>query len=303
MATIREYFDTDLNKCLSLHADWQMRTDTEASLPPVRARISQDFDANAKYWSFFIPESVDLAAYVNAIFATPETSRCVLSGDTDSVYVESGFADYSERATSATLVFTQRLFLYVDAELSTELRSQLVAQGAEHGFHVLVRDREYAAKRSALEKPLAFISHDTRDKESLVRELSQEMSKLLCPVWYDEYSLEVGDSLRASIEKGLKETKKCVVVLSPNFLSNDGWGKAEFDSIFTREILEKNNVMLPVWHNVNVHEVYDYCPRLADKVGLNSNVGPKELARKLVNAIKRAAPNNAVNPSGGSGES
>ena len=126
------------------------------------------------------------------------------------------------------------------------------------------------------------------------------MSKLMCPVWYDEYSLEVGDSLRANIEKGLKETTKCVIVLSPHFLSNDGWGKAEFDSIFTREILEEN-VMLPVWHNVNVQDVYEYCPRLADKVGLNSDVGPKELARKLVNAVKKTAPNKAVNPSGGSG--
>ena len=225
----------------------------------------------------------------------------MLSGEGDSVYVEMGFADYPQRATSETLVFTQRIFLYIDAELPSELREQLVSQGLQHGFHVLVRDRDYAQKRSALEKPMAFISHDTRDKDSLVRELALEMSKLMCPVWYDEYSLKVGDSLRASIERGLKETTKCVVVLSPNFLSNDGWGKAEFDSVFTREILEKNNVILPVWHNVNVHAVYDYCPRLADKVGLNSDVGPKELARKLVHAVKQTAPNKAVSPSGGSG--
>jgi hypothetical protein len=41
------------------------------------------------------------------------------------------------------------------------------------------------------------------------------------------------------------------VVLSPNFLSNEGWGKAEFDSVFTREILNKENVILPVWLGVN----------------------------------------------------
>lgn len=293
MATIREYFDTDLNKCLSTHVDWQIQCESETTPPPIRARISQDLDANAKYWSFLIPEGVDVVGYVNAIFRTPETSRCVLSGESDSVYVEMGFADYSERATSKTLVFTQRVFLYVDAQLPSELRKQIVAMGNQHGFHVLVRDREYAVKRSALEKPLAFISHDTRDKESLVRELALEMSKLMCPVWYDEYSLKVGASLRASIEKGLKETTKCVVVLSPNFLSNDGWGKAEFDSIFIREILEKDSLMLPIWHNVTAREVYEYCPRLADKVGLNSDVGPKELARKLVNIVKEAAPNKA----------
>ena len=109
----------------------------------------------------------------------------------------------------------------------------------------------------------------------------------MCPVWYDEYSLKVGDSLRACIEQGLKEAKKCVVVLSPNFLSNEGWGKAEFDSIFTRQILEKSNVILPIWHNVGVQEVYEYSPRLADKVGLNSLLGVPELARRLSNVIKQ----------------
>jgi len=141
-------------------------------------------------------------------------------------------------------------------------------------------------KRSEMQKPLAFISHDTRDKEALVRNLALEMSRLMCPVWYDEYSLKVGESLRASIEKGMKEARKCIVILSPNFLSNEGWGKAEFDSVYTREILEKKNVILPVWHNVGAQEVYQYSPRLADKVGLSSSLGVQELARKLANAVK-----------------
>lgn len=58
-------------------------------------------------------------------------------------------------------------------------------------------------KCSELEKPLAFISHDSNDKDSLVRELALELDKQLCPVWYDEFSLEIGDSLIENIEKGL----------------------------------------------------------------------------------------------------
>lgn len=289
MATLREFFDTDLNRCLSSHADWQMNTDVDTALPTLRARISLDLEANAKCWSFFIPCGVNIAEYVGAIFNTPETSRCVLSGDTDSVYVQSGWAGYSELASSESLVFTQRIFLYIDDDVSERTRNEIVVRGRGFGFHVLVRDREYATRRSELEKPLAFIAHDTRDKDGLVRELAFEISKLMCPVWYDEYSLKVGDSLRVSIEKGLKETHKCVVILSPHFFSNEGWGRAEFDSIFTREIIAKHNVMLPVWHNVGVKEVYDYCPRLVDKVGLNSALGSTELARKLVHAIKQAS--------------
>ena len=116
------------------------------------------------------------------------------------------------------------------------------------------------------------------------------MVRLLCPVWYDEYSLKVGDSsLRANIEKGVKEARKCIIILSPNFLSNEGWSKAEFDSIFTPEILERTNVILPVWHNVGAKEIYNYSPRLADKVGLPSLLGVEDLARRLSGAVKSAA--------------
>lgn len=287
MATLREYFDTDLNKYDSFHKPWGLEDANGNAFAPLIARISQNSDANAKFWSFFIPAGGNVEMYVNAIFQAPEVRNCVLGPEGDSLLIKTGFHDYSEQASSETLVFTKRLFLYLDYQLTQAERASISQMGKSQGYHVQIRDREYAAKRSALEKPLAFISHDSRDKEEFVRELAQELSKLMCPVWYDEYSLRVGASLRESIETGLKETKNCIVVLSPNFLSNDGWGKAEFDSVFTREILEKKNVMLPVWHEVTVEQVYEYSPRLADKVGLNTNIGIKELARKLANEIKK----------------
>ncbi len=289
MATLREYFDTDLNKNMASHKPWGIIDANGNECEPITARISQDFDANAKYWSFYVPAGGDLNLYVNAIFQTPEVKQCILGPDGDSMLVLSGFHDYSEQASSNTLVFTNRIFLYLDYDLTQENRTSIRETGEAQGYHVLIRDHEYAAKKSELEKPLAFISHDSRDKEEFVRELALELSKLMCPVWYDEYSLRVGASLRESIETGLKETKNCIVILSPNFLSNEGWGKAEFDSVYTREILEKTNVMLPVWHNVTVEQVYEYSPRLADKVGLNTQIGIKELSRKLTNEIKKTS--------------
>jgi hypothetical protein len=112
---------------------------------------------------------------------------------------------------------------------------------------------------------------------------------MLCPVWYDEYTLIAGQSLRASIEKGLKECKKCVLVLSTNFLSNDGWTKAEFDSVFTREIFETTDVIIPVWHGVQKKDVYNYSPRLLDKVGIPSTLGTEEVARRILRAINHVA--------------
>jgi TIR domain len=82
----------------------------------------------------------------------------------------------------------------------------------------------------------------------------------MCWVWFDEYSLNVGDSLRESIERGIKECKRCILVISKNFLGNSGWTKGEFNSVFTRELLENKRLVLPVWHDVTAQEVYEYSP-------------------------------------------
>ena len=71
-----------------------------------------------------------------------------------------------------------------------------------------------------LETCLAFISHDSRDKESVAVPIAIDLQKHLCPVWYDEFSLTVGDNLRENIENGIKESKKCILILSKNFLNN-----------------------------------------------------------------------------------
>lgn len=43
------------------------------------------------------------------------------------------------------------------------------------------------------------------------------LENVLPGMGYHEFSLKVGDKLRESIEKGLKDCRKCILVLSPNF--------------------------------------------------------------------------------------
>lgn len=143
----------------------------------------------------------------------------------------------------------------------------------------------YAAKRNEFEQPLAFISHDSRDKGDIARPLALELQKLMCPVWYDEFSLKVGNSLCESIENGLKDCRKCIFILTPNFLGNGGWTKREYDSIFTRELVERQNLILPIWFNVSRREVYEYSPVLADRVASKWERGVQVIARELAQAI------------------
>ena len=271
---------------MTVHADWTLGSRDGEHVATIIAKIALDFEANARYWYFYVPAVENLSACLSALFATPQFSSCQLAPEGDGVVVQAGHSDYSERQSSETLQFTRRVHLYLDADLRREDRQHLVSEAHGRGYFLSIRDREYALKRSETEKPLAFVSHDSRDKDAFVRELVSELVKHHCIVWYDEYSLKVGDSLRENIERGLRESRKCIVVLSPHFLSNSGWGRAEFDSVFTREILQQENVILPVWLNVGVCEVYEYSPRLADKVGLSASLGAGEVARQLASAIR-----------------
>ena len=48
-----------------------------------------------------------------------------------------------------------------------------------------------------------FISHASEDKESVVRDLANALAAQDLRVWYDEFTLHIGDSLRQKIDRGL----------------------------------------------------------------------------------------------------
>jgi len=279
MATIKDYFDIDFRQA-SISENWEIKSETNSVLNPIIAKIILNFDENSKYWQFFIQEGSHIESYINLILTSPKTEKC-----SHPLPFAMGSAITNELTSSETMTFTRKLYLYIDDFIEKSKINTIIDLGKISGFNVTVRDRRYAKDKSALEKPLAFISHDSRDQNALVRELAIEMTRLGCSVWYAEFSLKVGDSLRESIERGLKETQKCIIILSPFFLSNKGWSKNEFDSIYVREIYEKKNIMLPVWHNVEEKEIYEYCPRLLDKFALQSSLGAKELAKRLADVI------------------
>ena len=49
-----------------------------------------------------------------------------------------------------------------------------------------------------------FISHASEDKESFVRPLASALVAEDVRVWFDEFELQIGDSLRQKIDEGLR---------------------------------------------------------------------------------------------------
>jgi hypothetical protein len=126
----------------------------------------------------------------------------------------------------------------------------------------------------------AFISHASEDKEALVRPLAEALIKLGHKIWYDEFSLTVGDSLRRKIDRGLATSRFGIVILSASFLAKN-WPQYEFDGLVAKE-QEGQKVILPIWHRVSKNDVLAYSPTLADRVALNTSMFTiQELAEKL----------------------
>jgi hypothetical protein len=194
----------------------------------------------------------------------------------------------NEWKASIQLPATKRVFIYSENDLSEDHLRRLHSEAANVNAECEFRSIRHAVARGKFEKPLAFICHDSRDKERVALKVALGLQTLKCPVWYDEFSLKVGDHLRLSIEKGLKECRKCILILSPNFFSNSGWTKTEFDSIFSRQILEQSNLVLPIWVDVSAKDVYEYSPSLTLVKGItwndkNIEVICKELFRAVDN--------------------
>ena len=274
----------DFSRDLSLERKWKLENKETGAEAEINARVYLNFDANAKYVVFYVPDFPD-AACPEAILL--ESLQDVLELPLTSIGVSTGFFDLGEDhiLEGKDLNFAGRVFFYSERDPPQELKQRLTDEALKSGIRVVFRSQGYLARRNMLEKPKAFISHDSRDKTLIAGPLAIQLSKFMCPVWYDEFSLKVGDSLREGIEAGLKECPKCILILTPNFLKNSGWSKREYDSVFTRELIEKQRVILPIWDRVTVEDVFQYSPILADRLAVDWSLGVEEVARRISRAL------------------
>ena len=128
-----------------------------------------------------------------------------------------------------------------------------------------------------------FICHASEDKKSFVKPLAEELRRQNIEVWYDEFSLKIGDSLRRSIEIGLRESLLGIVVISKNFFNKE-WPQKELDVLLLKE-MKGRKVILPIWLELNFNDVYNFSPMLADKFALNFNIGIPTIVERIIDQI------------------
>jgi hypothetical protein len=128
-----------------------------------------------------------------------------------------------------------------------------------------------------------FISHASEDKESFVRPLAKRLQERGLRVWFDEFTLTVGDSIRRSIDSGLARSRYGIVVISPDFLQKE-WPQKELDGLVAREI-DGVKAILPVWHKIGRADIRAYSPTLADRLAVSSSRGLDHVTEQLLKAI------------------
>jgi hypothetical protein len=129
-----------------------------------------------------------------------------------------------------------------------------------------------------------FLSHAWEDKDEFARPLAHALQNHGLRVWFDEFTLRVGDSLRRSIDKGLASARYGVVIISPSFLKKE-WPQKELDGLMAREA-NGHKVILPVWHNVDADSLRTYSPMLADRLATTSSKGLDRVIDDLLEALR-----------------
>jgi diguanylate cyclase (GGDEF)-like protein len=132
-----------------------------------------------------------------------------------------------------------------------------------------------------------FVSHAFEDRE-FARALADGLSQKGLRVWFDGFELNVGDSLRRSIDYGLAQSRFGAVVLSPSFFAKE-WTQKELDALIARETKEKR-IVLPIYLNISAHQIQKHSPMLADRYAIDSVVGIDKTVENLFFAMKKHEP-------------
>lgn len=177
-----------------------------------------------------------------------------------------------------------------EREKAAREQDRLIRERKRHEQQVtseIRRHKHLGIEPSVLNDPESkdfFISHASEDKDSFVRDLVSALEEHGASVWYDEFALKVGDSLRREIERGLTNSRFGIVVLSTHFFAKE-WPQRELDGLFTLDAHGDIRI-LPIWHRITKDEVRHHSPMLADKVALNTSLNTvHEIAGELFKLV------------------
>lgn len=187
------------------------------------------------------------------------------SEDTERKKIQRDQQDFQKRLEQDIQRQKSQLEFLVNQNYSSKVENELDRSSSE------VESKEYDF----------FISHASEDKEDIVRDLADALKETGFQVWYDEFELKIGDSLRKKIDNGLSKSRYGIVIISPSFVKKN-WTEYELNGMVARE-MNGHKVILPIWHKISKDEVLKFSPTLADKMALNTSI---HTIQDIINNLK-----------------
>jgi hypothetical protein len=178
------------------------------------------------------------------------------------------------------LTFSRKVIVYTN-EVNVDKREVKKQFKLRKGITLSIRDKAYRVNKMKKTKPDFFICHDWHDKEAVAKPIYEELTKRGYYVWLDETELLVGDSIQKKITKGIQNCTFGILILSRNLIDNKRWADFEAQSLMNRHISNNQNIILPIWHDVDEMDISEYSPYLVDKYALRTDDGIEAITNGL----------------------
>ncbi len=131
-----------------------------------------------------------------------------------------------------------------------------------------------------------FIAHASEDKKDFVAPLARLLQEKGLDVWYDDFVLGYGDSLRREIDKGIANSRRGVVVLSHAFFAKE-WPQTEVDGMMAIQMQGGSPYIFPIWHGLESEDVSRLSPTLAGRKAARTSAMDIE---EIADAVARSVP-------------
>ncbi len=145
----------------------------------------------------------------------------------------------------------------------------------------------------------AFICHSSENKADFVKPLAESLHQKGLQIWLDDWEIVPGSSLQQSIDSGISKSSKGVVVLSDSFFDKE-WTKRELRGFTSRNVYEEDDVIIPVWLDVEAEAVREFSAPLSDLRAVVVD-GPKDVesaAEEVYKTITDSWDDKRIGPAG-----
>jgi TIR domain len=130
-----------------------------------------------------------------------------------------------------------------------------------------------------------FICHASDDKVEVAGPLAKLLVAKDLEVWYDDFSLHLGDPLLGTIDRGLRDSRFGVVILSKTFFKKK-WPPDELNGLIALEGPHRKRV-LPIWHKVSQKYIAKFSPILAGRKASDTGEGLDKVVEDILREVER----------------